>query len=217
MSPKHKKRARKQNDRPGTGTRPGQGGIPLGTRYVNVTTLDDDIIERIVKLTQSPLVRWAYLGVGVAALVLAAVTYLFFHADALMTVILAAFGALFVYQGTQLPKRTAKRTGAELDRAGENARKRVTFFTANEMGTVNSDGSVHTLPYSAIESVSEDDRIVALRMREDGTYMALAKAGFTYGNADDFTGAIERRVAEAGKQMSSQLRHSKRQGPGAAK
>ena len=81
----------------------------------------------------------------------------------------------------------------------------------------NSDGSVHTLPYSAIESVSEDDRIVALRMREDGTYMALAKAGFTYGNADDFTGAIERRVAEAGKQMSSQLRRSKRQGPGAAK
>lgn len=217
MSSKNKKRAHRQAERPGTGTRPGQGGIPQNARYVNVTTLDDDIIERIVKLTQNPLVHWAYLGVGAAALLLAVVTFLFFHADPVMSVILAAFGVLFLVQGTRLPKRTARRAGAELDRSGENGRRRIAFFTAADMGTVNSDGSVHTVPYAAIESVFEDDRMFALRMREDGSYMALAKAGFTHGSAEDFGATIRRRVEDAARQMSGQLRRGKRQGPGGAR
>lgn len=217
MASKNKRRGSRRPGKPVVGTKPGQGNIPVGARYVNETNLDDDIIERIVKLSQNPVMRYVYFVVGGAAILLAVVTYLLLGADLVMSLIIMAFGGTFIYQGVRLPRRSAKRAGMELDRAGEDARRRVTFFTATEMGTVNRDGSVHTLPYSAIETIYEDDRIFALKMAEDGSFMALSKAGFTHGNPADFGPSIEKRVTDARKQLTDQLRRGKRQGPGAGK
>lgn len=197
------------------GNKPGEGGIPADARYVNVTTLDDDLLERTAKLEQSAIANRLCLAVGIAMIAFAGVTLLFLHADAVVAAIIAILGAVVIYQAHSSARRMARNYGRSLDQAGEDGRKRMTFFTATEMGTVDSDGSVHTLPYSAIDRVIEDDRMFAIRMSDEGGLMAIAKSGFTHGRAEDFGNSIRRRVAEAHRQLSGQLKQGKRKDPSA--
>lgn len=185
-------------------------GIPAEARYVNVTTLDDDLLQRICKLSESRAAGIAYLVFGILAIALAAVTFVFMHAELTTTLVLAGFGVLFLYQRTQLTKRTAKNLGKELDKTGEGARTRTMFFTASEVGTVDEDGSIHTFSYSAIDHVYEDERMFALVLHDDSGIVAVAKAGFSRGNAEDFGEAIRHHVEAANARMRSEVRPRKK-------
>lgn len=195
------------------GNKPGEGGIPADARYINVTTLDDDLLERTAKLEQSTIANRLTMGAGIAMVAFAAITLLFLHADPVVAAVIAILGGVVIYQSHFSARRMARNYGRGLDEAGEDGRKRMTFFTATEMGTVDSDGSVHTLPYAAIDRVIEDERMFAIRMTDDGGLMAISKSGFTHGNAEDFGESIRRRVAEAKKQLNGQLKHGKRKDP----
>ena len=69
--------------------------------------------------------------------------------------------------------------------------------------------------YELNRQVVEDDRMFAIRMSDEGGLMAIAKSGFTHGRAEDFGDSIRRRVAEAHRQLSGQLKHGKRKDPSA--
>lgn len=204
-----KSKKRKANRRP-TGA-----GIPADARYVNVTTLDDDVLRRMCEATQgtvAPVANILYLVAGIAAIALAAVTYLLFHADLTTSLILAGFGILFLYQRSTLSKNAGKRIGKELDRGGEGARTRTTFFTATEVGALDEDGSVHTFPYAAVESVKEDDRIFTLVLRDSAGIIPISKAGFTRGDATEFGDSIRHHVSAAEARMNAEVRKRPKKG-----
>lgn len=189
--------------------RAGMGNVPTEARYINVTTLDDDMLARVCKLSGSRMMDVIYLVFGIIALVSAALVLVFLHANPVTAAVMVGFGCLFLYQRQQLPIKAAKQFGKELDKGGEGARTRTLFFTAHDVGTVDDDGSAHTFPYSSVERVVEDDRMYALVLRDEAGVVAVSKAGFKRGTSDDFGEMIRRRVDEANTQLASELRPRK--------
>ena len=181
-------------------------GVPDEARYVNTTTLDDDMLERMCRLSESKPMKVLYVGFGAAIVVAAVLSVLLLKGNNGATaLIIGAFGAYFVWQGLNLSRMAARKFSRQLDQTG-GSRTRETFFTTSEIGNLDEDGSVHTIPYAAVESVTEDERMFGLVLRDDAGIIALDKGGFTRGSVDEFGPSLRAWVAESAARLKPAVR-----------
>lgn len=203
---------RKHNHRPADRS---SARIPEDARYVNTTTLDDDMLERMCKLSESPVSKFAYLAISVLMIVSAGAYFFLLRGNAFTALLVAALGGVFLYERTQLSARTARKFGRQLDAGGKGARTRTMFFTPTEMGSVDADdGSTHSIPYFSVTDVKEDERMIALVLQDDLGVIGLDKNGFARGNAEDFGEAIRRYVDAAKAKIQAETRPRKKPIPG---
>lgn len=183
-----------------------RGPIPAEARYVNTTTLDDELLVRLCRLTQSKVVTVLYLVFGCAMIVAALLYVAVAHGNAISGAIITALGAFPLVQLWRLPRTTARRMSKELGGADSPDRTTTYYFTATEVGTVDRHGGRRSLPYAIIERVQQDDRMIALVMRDHSGVIVLDRNGFTKGSARDFSEALGKRLAASERHLRAPRR-----------
>lgn len=180
-----------------------RAGIPAEARYVNTTTLDDDLLVRLCRITQSRLVRVLYLALG-CAMILAAALYLALgHGNAVSGAVILALGAAPLVQLWRLPRTTARRMSAQLGPQNSDERTTTYYFTATEVGSIARDGARRSFPYALVERVREDERMIALELRDRAGVIILDRNGFTKGSAKDFSEALGGRLAASEQHLAA--------------
>lgn len=176
-------------------------GVPAESRYVNTTTLDQDLVTRTCRYTVSKPMVILYRLVG-GLMVAAGLAYFFLlHGDLVASFCVALLGAIFLHQQAHFADSAAKRTMRELRGVDEKALTHTYYFTGEEFGVVMGDGSRRSFPCSAISAIHEDERAFVIMLDQHAGAISIDKRGFLRGNAADFGESLRHKALEAGARL----------------
>lgn len=180
-------------------------GVPAGALFINRTDLTNTQVKEACRYTVSSVLRMTYFLFGIALGVFAIVWRVAFDADTLATVLVLLVGLMTVWQGSRLPMESARRMISQLDKAGQDSRKRTYFATETEFGVVLADGQARTFPWSAFGRAVVTQKVACLTLTGQSVLLVVAMDGFTKGEPAEFVRFLAEHVNEAPRNAVTRL------------